>query len=112
MGTTANAVRREPWNKGKMVGQKAPFKLKDIWAMRVRLQLEGRIRELALFNLAIDSKLRGVRPGRPEGARISHGDQVAPRASSMQHKTQRPVQFEITPADPGCRKGVDQARPS
>ena len=59
MGTTGTPIRREPWNKGKLVGQKAPFKLKDIWALRVRLQMEGRVRELALFNLGIDSKLRG-----------------------------------------------------
>ena len=59
MGSNANAVHREPWNKGKIVGQKAPFKLKDIWALRVRLQMESRVRELALFNLGIDSKLRG-----------------------------------------------------
>ncbi len=49
---------REPWNKGKLVGQKNPFKLKEIWAIRMRLQLTRRCRELALFNLAIDSKLR------------------------------------------------------
>jgi len=55
----ANArAAREPCNKGKLVGQKAPFKLKEIWAIRVRLQLAGRQRKLALFNLAIDSKLR------------------------------------------------------
>ena len=54
MGSVANAPRREPWNKGKIVGQKAPFKPKDIWALRVRLQMEGRIRELALFNLGIE----------------------------------------------------------
>jgi len=59
MGTVANVTHREPWNKGKIVGQKAPFKLKDIWALRVRLQMENRVRELALFNLGIDSKLRG-----------------------------------------------------
>ena len=59
MGSNANAVHHEPWNKGKIVGQKAPFKLKDIRALRVRLQMEGRVRELALFNLGIDSKLRG-----------------------------------------------------
>jgi hypothetical protein len=53
MGTPGNVVSREPWNKGKLVGQKAPFKLKDIWALRVRLQMEGRVRELALFNLGI-----------------------------------------------------------
>ena len=59
MESVATAVNREPWNKGKIVGQKAPFKLKDIWALRVRLQMENRVRELALFNLGIDSKLRG-----------------------------------------------------
>ena len=47
-----------PWNKGKLVGQKPPLKLKEIWAIRVRLQISDRIRDLALFNLAIDSKLR------------------------------------------------------
>ena len=54
----ANAIegRREPWNKGKFVGQKAPFKLKDIWALRVRLLMASRVRELALFDLGIDSK--------------------------------------------------------
>ena len=49
----------EPWNKGKLIGQKSPLKLKDIWAIRIHLQMEKRIRDLALFNLAIDSKLRG-----------------------------------------------------
>jgi hypothetical protein len=50
MGTAGNTVHREPWNKGKFAGQQAPFKLKDIWALRVRLQMESRTRELALFN--------------------------------------------------------------
>lgn len=53
--------RKVPWNKGKLVGQKLPLKLKEIWAIRTRLQLAKRTRELALFNLAIDSKLRGCR---------------------------------------------------
>jgi len=57
MVSTGNTAYREPWNKGKIVGQKAPFKLKDIWALPVRLQMEGRVRELALFNLGINSKL-------------------------------------------------------
>ena len=59
MEANATTARREPWNKGKIVGQKAPFKLKDIWALRVRLQMQERVRELALFDLGIDSKLRG-----------------------------------------------------
>ena len=51
-------VKREPWNKGMIIGQKLPLKLKEIWAIRIRLQLSGEVRNLALFNLAIDSKLR------------------------------------------------------
>ena len=90
--------QRVPWNKGKLVGQKAPFKLKDIWALRVRLQMEGRVRELALFNLGIDSKLRGCDLVGLKVRDVCHGDQVATRAVVMQHKTQRPVQFEITQA--------------
>ena len=65
MATPGNTAHREPWNKGKIVGQKAPFKLKDICALRVRLQMDSRVRELALLNLGIDSKLRGPQgPGR------------------------------------------------
>ena len=90
-------VHRQPWNKGKIVGQKAPFKVKDIWAIRVRLQMEHRVRELALFNLGIDSKLRGCDLVGLKVRGICHGEQVATRAVVMQHKTQRPVQFEITP---------------
>ncbi|MEO7930331.1 MAG: integrase, partial [Lysobacter sp.] len=55
---TKRRHRRAPWNKGKIVGQKAPLKLREIWAIRVRLQLRSNLRDLALFNLAIDSKLR------------------------------------------------------
>ncbi|NUZ07698.1 tyrosine-type recombinase/integrase [Piscinibacter koreensis] len=94
MGTT----HQEPWNKGKIVGQKAPFKVRDIWALRVRLQMQGRTRELALFNLGIDSKLRGCDLVALRVRDVCHGHQVAARAIVMQHKTHRPVQFEITPA--------------
>jgi integrase len=88
--------RRTPWNKGKIVGQKAPFRLKDIWAIRVRLQLGHRTRELALFDLGIDSKLRGCDLLKLKVSDVCHGNQVAARATVMQQKTQRPVQFEIT----------------
>jgi integrase len=98
MGNASTANRSEPWNKGKIVGQKAPFKLKDIWALRVRLQMERRVRELALFNLGIDSKLRGCDLVALKVRDVCHGDQMASRAIVMQHKTQRPVQFEITQA--------------
>src|SRR5580704_15912902 len=58
MDTSTFTTARQPWNKGKLVGQKNPFKLKEIWAIRIRLQIASRCRDLALFNLAIDSKLR------------------------------------------------------
>ncbi|MGF6768505.1 hypothetical protein P3T18_000975 [Paraburkholderia sp. GAS199] len=54
----AGSVRRVPWNKGKLTGQKPPLKLREIWAIRIRLQLAAKTRELAMFNLAIDSKPR------------------------------------------------------
>lgn len=86
----------EPWNKGKLIGQKAPLKLKEIWAIRVRLELSNRIRNLALFNLAIDSKLRACDLVKLKVRDISHGDRISSRAIVMQQKTERPVQFEIT----------------
>ena len=89
-------IIREPWNKGKLVGQKAPFKLKEIWTIRVRLQLANRRRELALFNLAIDSKLRACDLVRLRVRDVCHGGGMASRAIVLQQKTQRPVQFEIT----------------
>ncbi len=85
----------EPWNKGKLVGQKAPLKLKDIWAIQIRLQLGHKIRDLALFNLAIDSTLRACDLVKLRVSDVSHGGQAASRAIVMQHKTRRPVQFEI-----------------
>ena len=96
MEFSVNALHREPWNKGKIVGQKAPFKVKDVWALRAYLKVDSRIRELALFNLGIDSKLRGCDPVSLKVRDVCHGDQVASRATVLQHKTQRPVQFEIT----------------
>ena len=92
----SNASHREPWNKGKLVGQKLPLKLKDIWAIRVRLQLFGRTRDLALFDLAIDSKLRACDLVKLRVKDVSHGGCIAARTMVMQQKTQRPVQFEIT----------------
>ncbi len=87
---------REPRSKGKLVGQKAPFKLKEIWAIRVRLQLAGRRRELALFNLAINSKLRACDLVKLRVRDVCHGTGMASRAIVLLQKTQRPVQFKIT----------------
>ena len=94
--STKTTGRVTPWNKGKLLGQKPPLKLKEIWAIRIRLQLDHRARELALFNLAIDSKLRGCDLVGLRVHDVFQGHHVAPRAIVMQKKTQRPVQFEIT----------------
>jgi integrase len=92
---TRTKGRAAPWNKGKLLGQKPPLKLRELWAIRVRLQLARRARELALFNLAIDSKLRGCDLVGLRVHDVVHGSRVAARAIVMQKKTQRPVQFEI-----------------
>jgi len=77
--------RKNPWNKDKLVGQKLPLKLKDIWAIRTHLQLAKRIRELALFNLAIDSKLRGCDLVELHVRDISQGNQVSSRTEYIDH---------------------------
>jgi integrase len=85
-----------PWNKGKVTGQKPPLKPREVWAMRVRLQISNRVRDLALFNLAIDSKLRGCDLVHLRVEDIMQADQVRTRALISQRKTGAPVQFEIT----------------
>lgn len=85
-----------PWNKGRLMGQKAPLTAQEIWSIRMRLQDEGRSRDLALFNLAIDSKLRACDLLQLKFADISSGGHINKRASISQQKTGRPVRFEIT----------------
>lgn len=94
--STLKAKSVVPWNKGKLVGQKLPLKLKEIWSIRVRLQLAANRRELALFNLAIDSKLRSSDLVKMKVSDISNSGVVSARAMVLQQKTGRPVQFEIT----------------
>ena len=86
---------RIPWNKGKLVGQRPPLKFREIWAIRIRLQLAQCTRDLALFNLAIDSKLRACDLVRLRVRDVAQGGRVSHRAMIMQKKTQRPVRFEI-----------------
>ena len=95
-GVTRRHSLREPWNKGKIVGQKAPFKLRDIWALRVRFQMENRVRELALLNLEIDSKLRGCDLVSLKVADTCHADQVAARAGWGRHRPHPPVHGLVT----------------
>jgi len=85
-----------PWNKGKLIGQKPPLKLKEIWAIRIRLQITHQIRDLTLFNLALDSKLRSCDLVKVRVRDVSHGTTISRRAMVMQQKTGQPVQFEIT----------------
>ena len=85
-----------PWNKGKITGQKPPLKRNEIWAIRIRLHTRERLRDLALFNMAIDSKLRACDLVRLRIRDVTQSGQVAKRAIVMQRKTKRPVQFEIT----------------
>jgi len=98
MECTSTPHTHVPWNKGKLVGQKAPLKPREVWAIRVRLQMENHARELALFDLGIDSKLRACDLVKLRVRDVCHGDRVASRATVLQQKTQRPVQFEISPA--------------
>src|SRR5690606_4269312 len=93
MNPTATPVAKsQPWNKGKIIGQKAPLKAKDIWSIRVRLQMQNRTKELALFNLGFDSKLRACDLVSLRVGDICHGTRISNRATVMQRKTKRPVQ--------------------
>ena len=89
-------THRTAWNRGRLLGQKPPLKPKELWSIRIRLQLANRTRDLALFNLALDSKLRGCDLVRLRVRDVSLGSTVVARAIVMQRRTQRPVQFEIT----------------
>ena len=109
---TKSAPLRVPWNKGRLVGQKRPLKPKEVWAIRVRLQLENRKRDLALFNLAIASKLRGCDLVSLRVEDIAVGGHVRDRATIIQRKTGRSVQFEITEQTRASLQDWLKARPA
>jgi len=90
------APRGEAWNKGTLVGQKAPFKLQKIWRTRTRLPMQSQSRELTLFALGVVSKLRSCDLVKLRVRDVCYGDRVVARAMKRQQKTLRPVQFEIT----------------
>lgn len=96
--------RKPAWNKGRIVGQKLPLLPKHVWAIRVRLEIAENIRDLALFNVAIDSKLRGCDLVKLKVADVYAAGQMKERASIIQSKTKKPVKFELTE---GTRKSVD-----
>jgi len=92
----SSTPRREPWNKGKLIGQKPPLRPKHVWSIRTRLQVEGRTRDLAMFNLAIDSKLRGCDVVALRVEDVAPSGYAVDRATVRQKKTGRPVRFELT----------------
>jgi integrase len=87
---------RTPWNKGKLTGAKPPLRPKHVWSIRTKLQVEGRTRDLAMFNLAIDSKLRGCDVVALKVEDVAPNGYAVDRATVRQKKTGRPIRFELT----------------
>ena len=87
---------REPWNKGKLIGAKPPLRSKHVWSIRTKLQVEGQTRDLALFNLAIDSKLRGCDVVALKVEDVAPSGYALDRATVRQKKTGQPVRFELS----------------
>jgi integrase len=90
------APKRTPWNKGKLTGAKPPLRPKHVWSIRTKLQVEGRTRDLAMFNLAIDSKLRGCDVVALKVEDVAPSGYSVDRATVRQKKTGQPVRFELT----------------
>jgi site-specific recombinase XerC len=96
---------KRAWNRGRIIGQKKPLQPKHVWAIRVRLEIAGAVRDLALFNLAVDSKLRGCDLVRLKVADVYAAGAIKERTSILQSKTSTPVRFEITE---GTRKSLKE----
>jgi integrase len=95
-GCLLTARTRTPWNKGKLIGAKPPLRPRHVWSIRTRLMLEGRTRDLAMFNVAIDSKLRGCDVVALKVEDVAPNGYTIDRATVRQKKTGRPVKFELT----------------
>jgi integrase len=91
-----DTIPKTPWNKGKLLGSKPPLQTKQVWAIRTKLQVEHRLRDLAMFNLAIDSKLRGCDLVRLKVEDVAPHGFALERATVRQRKTGHPVKFELT----------------
>jgi integrase len=89
-------IQRTPWNKGKLIGAKPPLRTKHVWSIRTKLQVEGLTRDLAMFNLAIDSKLRGCDVVALRVEDVAPNGYAIERATVRQKKTGQPVKFELT----------------
>jgi integrase len=97
--------KRTPWNKGKLTGARPPLRPKNVWSIRTKLQVEGRIRDLAMFNFAIDSKLRGCDVVRITVEDVAPHDRALDRVTVRQKKTGQPVRFELTDQ---TRQSIDE----
>src|SRR3954447_23419922 len=95
-GNATLTPKRVPLNKGELTGAKPPLRPKHVWSIRTKLQIEGRARDLAMFNLAIDSKLRGCDVVAIRVEDVAAGGYTADRATIRQKKTKRPVRFELS----------------
>ena len=103
---------RAPWNVGRMIGAKAPLKPKHIWAIRYYLKTRGAVRDLAMFNIALDAKLRGCDLVKLRLSDVIHGGEIRQRSVVVQQKTGRPVPFEITePTREALRAWLEQHGP-
>jgi integrase len=100
-----DAPKRRPWNKGKLIGAKPPLRPKHVWSIRTKLQVDRRARDLAMFNLAIDSKLRGCDVVALKVEDVAPSGRAVDRATVRQKKTGRPVRFEMTEQ---MRQSVDE----
>ena len=92
----ASTPRREPWNKGKLIGQKPPLRPKHVWSIRTRLQMQGRTRDLAMFQSGNRQQAAGLRCRRTSGRGRCTSGYAVDRATVRQKKTGRPVRFELT----------------
>src|SRR5258707_6017241 len=100
VNATPTPQKRLPWNKGSLTGAKPPLRPKHVRSIRTKLQIEGRVRDLAMFNLAIDSKLRGCDVVAIGVEDVAAGGYTADRATVRQKKTGRPVRFELSEQTP------------
>src|SRR5215216_2671854 len=96
VNATPTPHKRLPWNKGKLTGAKPPLRPKHVWSIRTKLQIEGRARDLAMFNLAIDSKLRGCDVVAIKIEDVAASGYTADRATVRQKKTGPAVRFELS----------------
>jgi len=94
--TTSSIPRREPWNKGKLIGQKPPLRPKHVWSIRTRLQMEGRTRDLQCSIWQSTASFGAAMSSHFESRTVAPSGYAVDRTTVQQKKTSRPVRFELT----------------